>query len=138
MCMTLGGRVSEELFFGQITTGAQDDLQKITKIAFEICANYGMNERIGPVSYGGQKGQQEQFQKPFSEQTGQMLDAEVRKIITYVLPQAIIQMLDFSKFSYLYRDAHARTTKLLTDKKAEVEKIALLLLEKEVITRFVK
>jgi len=79
--MTLGGRVSEEIFFGQITTGAQDDLQKITKIAFEICANYGMNNAIGPVSYGGQKGQQEQFQKPFSEQTAQMLDAEVRKII---------------------------------------------------------
>ena len=53
------------------------------KIAFEICANYGMNDKIGPVSYGGSKGQQEQFQKPFSEQTGQMLDAEVRKIITY-------------------------------------------------------
>lgn len=82
--MTLGGRVSEELFFGQITTGAQDDLQKITKIAFEICANYGMNATIGPVSYGGAKGQQEQFQKPFSEKTGQMLDGEVRKLITYV------------------------------------------------------
>jgi AFG3 family protein len=84
MCMTLGGRVSEEIFFGQITTGAQDDLQKITKIAFEICANYGMNNAIGPVSYGGAKGQQEQFQKPFSEQTAQMLDAEVRKIIKCV------------------------------------------------------
>lgn len=82
--MTLGGRVSEEIFFGEITTGAQDDLQKITKIAFEICANYGMNSTIGPVSYGGQKGQQEQFQKPFSEQTGQMLDGEVRKLIKYV------------------------------------------------------
>lgn len=81
--MTLGGRVSEEIFFGEITTGAQDDLQKITRIAFEICANYGMNKTIGPVSYGGQK-EQESFQKPFSEQTGQMLDNEVRKLITYV------------------------------------------------------
>lgn len=82
--MTLGGRVSEEIFFGEITTGAQDDLQKITRIAFEICANYGMNDTIGPVSYGGKKGEAEQFQKPFSEKTGQLLDAEVRKMITYV------------------------------------------------------
>lgn len=96
--MTLGGRVSEELFFGEITTGAQDDLQKITKIAFEICANYGMNDTIGPVSYGGQQGQQEQFQKPFSEQTGQMLDAEVRKLIKYVTFQR-----DFA----ICLDAHA-------------------------------
>jgi AFG3 family protein len=50
MCMTLGGRCSEEIFFGKITTGAQDDLQKITKMAFEICANYGMDPSIGPIS----------------------------------------------------------------------------------------
>jgi AFG3 family protein len=50
MCMTLGGRCSEEIFFGKITTGAQDDLQKITKMAFEICANYGMDPAIGPIS----------------------------------------------------------------------------------------
>ncbi|KAF8337576.1 peptidase family M41-domain-containing protein [Cantharellus anzutake] len=114
MCMTLGGRVAEEIFFDEITTGAQDDLQKVTKLAFEVCANYGMNEVIGPVSYGGKRGETEQFQKPFSEQTGQLLDAEVRKMIT---------------------NAHKRTTELLTAKKAEVEIIAKLLLEKEVITR---
>jgi AFG3 family protein len=81
--MTLGGRVSEEIFFGtdQITTGAQDDLQKITRMAFEACANYGMNEVIGPVSYGGREGQREAWQKPFSEKTGEMLDNEVRKMI---------------------------------------------------------
>ena len=60
--MTLGGRVSEEIFFGMITTGAQDDLQKITKMAFEVCANYGMNPEIGPISYGRTDGQ-ESFQK---------------------------------------------------------------------------
>lgn len=86
--MTLGGRVSEEIFFGQenITTGAQDDLQKITKMAFEACANYGMNSVIGPVSYGGREGQKENFTKPFSEKTSEMLDFEVRKMITYVNP----------------------------------------------------
>jgi len=84
--MTLGGRVSEEIFFGleNITTGAQDDLQKITRMAFEACANYGMNTIIGPVSYGGREGQKESWTKPFSEKTGEMLDAEVRKMITYL------------------------------------------------------
>ncbi|EPQ60581.1 ATP-dependent metallopeptidase Hfl [Gloeophyllum trabeum ATCC 11539] len=116
ICMTLGGRVSEEIFFGHenITTGAQDDLQKITRMAFEACANYGMNDIIGPVSYGGREGQRESWQKPFSEKTGEMLDNEVRKMIT---------------------NCHRRTTELLTEHKEDVEKVAKLLLEKEVITR---
>ena len=86
ICMTLGGRVSEEIFFGteNITTGAQDDLQKITRLAFEACANYGMNDIIGPVSYGGSQGTKENWTKPFSERTAEMLDAEVRKMITLV------------------------------------------------------
>ncbi|KAG8969781.1 AAA ATPase afg3 [Tulasnella sp. 419] len=112
MCMTLGGRVSEEIFFNEITTGAQDDLQKITKMAFEVCANYGMNPVIGPVSYGKQ--QSDGFTKPFSEKTGEMLDAEVRKMIT---------------------NAYERTRQLLTDKRGDVEKVAQRLLEKEVLTR---
>lgn len=84
--MTLGGRVSEEIFFGaeNITTGAQDDLQKITRMAFEAVANYGMNTVVGPVSYGGAQASGESWQKPFSEKTGEMLDAEVRKMIVYV------------------------------------------------------
>lgn len=111
MCMTLGGRVSEEIFFGSITTGAQDDLSKITRTAFEICASYGMNSTLGPVSY---RIEQESMHKPFSEKTGEMLDAEVRKLIT---------------------EAHKRTTELLTKHKEDVRKVANLLLEKEVITR---
>ena len=80
--MTLGGRVSEEIFFGKdkITTGAQDDLQKITRMAFSAVASYGMSNVVGPVSYDQNKGQ-ESFTKPFSEKTGEMLDAEVRKMI---------------------------------------------------------
>ncbi|KDN40685.1 ATP-dependent metallopeptidase Hfl [Tilletiaria anomala UBC 951] len=111
MCMTLGGRVSEEIFFGRITTGAQDDLSKITRMAFEICSSYGMNETIGPVSY---RQEQESMHKPFSEQTASALDAEVKKMVL---------------------SAHKRTTELLTKYKAEVEKVAQLLLKKEVITR---
>ena len=82
--MTLGGRVSEEIFFGaeNITTGAQDDLQKITRMAFEAVANYGMNDVVGPVSYGGSQASAESWQKPFSEKTGEMLDLEVRKMVT--------------------------------------------------------
>ncbi|PWN51618.1 ATP-dependent metallopeptidase Hfl [Violaceomyces palustris] len=111
MCMTLGGRVSEEIFFDTITTGAQDDLSKITRMAFEICASYGMNSELGPVSY---RTEQESMHKPYSERTGEMLDFEVRKMVA---------------------EAHKRTTELLTKHKAEVEKVAKLLLEKEVITR---
>lgn len=112
--MTLGGRVAEEVFFGRITTGAQDDLQKITKMAFEVCANYGMNPDIGPISYGNKEQQGESFQKPFSEATAQRLDEAVRNMVN---------------------EAHRRTTELLTEKKEAVEKVAQLLLEKEVITR---
>jgi len=111
MCMTLGGRVSEELFFGRITTGAQDDLSKITRLAFEICASYGMNDKLGPVSY---RTEQESMHKPYSERTGELLDEQVRALVMEV---------------------HARTTKLLTEHKADVEKVAKLLLEREVITR---
>lgn len=114
MCMTLGGRVSEEIFFGRITTGAQDDLQRITKMAFEVCANYGMNSEIGPVSYGGREGSQEGFQKPFSEKTGEMIDREVRNMIT---------------------EAHRRTHELLESKRSLVEKVAQKLLVKEVLSR---
>ncbi|TXT13613.1 hypothetical protein VHUM_00980 [Vanrija humicola] len=114
MSMTLGGRVAEEIFFGSITTGAQDDLQKVTKWAFEVCANFGMNPDIGPISYGSNEQRQEGFQKPFSEATAQALDQAVRKMIT---------------------EAHKRTTELLTKHKDDVEKVAQLLLQKEVITR---
>ncbi|KAF7306808.1 ATP-dependent metallopeptidase [Mycena indigotica] len=116
ICMTLGGRVSEEIFFGSenITSGAQDDLQKITRMAFEACANFGMNEVIGPVSYGGDRGAKEGWTKPFSEKTAEMLDTEVRKMIT---------------------TAYDRTRQLLTKHREDVIKVAELLLEKENITR---
>ncbi|THV07659.1 ATP-dependent metallopeptidase Hfl [Dendrothele bispora CBS 962.96] len=116
ICVTLGGRVSEEIFFGHenITSGAQDDLQKITKYAFEACANYGMNPVIGPVSYGGDRGAKEGWNKPFSEKTAETLDTEVRKMIT---------------------NMHDRTRNLLSEHKEDVEKVAKLLLEKEVLTR---
>src|SRR5690606_16348519 len=81
MCMTLGGRVSEQIFFGSITTGAQDDLQKVTKMAYAQVVTYGMNPELGPVSYGNPGDAEQQFQKPYSEETARMIDGEVRKMI---------------------------------------------------------
>jgi len=83
-------------------------------MAFEACANYGMNEVIGPVSYGGREGAKEGWTKPFSEKTGELLDFEVRKMIT---------------------NAYDRTRTLLIEHREDVEKVAKLLLDKEVITR---
>merc|ERR1719502_1235520 len=68
MCMTLGGRVSEEIKFERITTGAQDDLQKVTRIAYQQVTNFGMNEKIGRLSFPQPDGQPE-FQKPYSDAT---------------------------------------------------------------------
>ena len=83
MCMTLGGRISEEIFFGveNITSGAKDDLDKITRMAYEACANYGMDKQIGPISYGGRDEIKEHWQKPFSEKTGELLDQRVHLMI---------------------------------------------------------
>ncbi|RUS32782.1 hypothetical protein BC938DRAFT_474302 [Jimgerdemannia flammicorona] len=113
MCMTLGGRVSEQIFFGTITTGAQDDLQKVTKMAYAQVATYGMNANVGPISYHNPN-EEQSFQKPYSEETGRMIDIEVRGMIT---------------------EAYKRTMQLLTDKRGEVEKVAQLLLSKEVLSR---
>jgi AFG3 family protein len=115
MCMTLGGRVSEEIFFEAITTGAHDDLQKVTKMAYAQVVAYGMNERIGNISYQSANDNKEpQFQKPYSEETGRMIDQEVRLMIS---------------------DAYKRTKDLLTEKRAEVEMVAQRLLSKEVLSR---
>ncbi len=111
VCMTLGGRAAEEIFFGKISTGASNDLQQITKIAYSMITVYGMNEKIGNVSYYDPS-QENQFTKPFSEETGKLIDEEVRKLIEV---------------------AYVRTKALLTEKKDAVELLAKQLLEKEVL-----
>jgi cell division protease FtsH len=73
ICMTLGGRAAEEIFFGKISTGASNDLQQITKMAYSMVAVYGMNDKVGNVSYHDPS-QENTFQKPFSEETGKMID----------------------------------------------------------------
>ncbi|ALD20177.1 ATP-dependent zinc metalloprotease FtsH [Hymenobacter sp. DG25A] len=113
MCMALGGRAAEELVFGKISTGALSDLERITKMAYSIVTMYGMNAKLGNVSFYDSKGQNEYgFSKPYSEATSQMIDEEVRTII---------------------ENAYIRTKELLTERRHELEIIAKELLEKEVL-----
>ncbi|MEP6674241.1 MAG: ATP-dependent zinc metalloprotease FtsH [Ferruginibacter sp.] len=111
IAMTLGGRASEDIFFGKISTGASNDLQQITKIAYSMVTVYGMNDKVGNISYYDPN-QENVFTKPFSEETGKIIDEEVRKII------------DIS---------YERTKKLLIEKRNEVEMLAKELLKREVL-----
>ncbi len=111
ICMTLGGRASEEIFFGKISTGASNDLQQVTKIAYSMVTVYGMNDKIGNISYYD-PAQENYFTKPYSEETGKIIDHEVRELID---------------------GAYEKTKKLLLEKRAEVEKLAKELLVKEVL-----
>ena len=112
MGMTLGGRAAEELVFGKISTGALSDLERVTKMAYSIVTVYGMNDKIGNVSFYDSKQSEYSFSKPYSEATAETIDEEVRKIIS---------------FSY------DRVKKLLKSKKKELEIVAKELLEKEII-----
>ena len=112
MCVTLGGRAAEEIVFGKISTGAQNDLERITKLAYSMVTVYGMNDKLGNISYYDSKGSDYQFNKPYSETTAREIDEEVRKIIA---------------------EAYARTKKLLTSKKDKLAILAEQLLKKEVL-----
>jgi AFG3 family protein len=111
ICMTLGGRASEELNFGKISTGAQNDLQQITRIAYSMVTVYGMNDKIGNISFYDPQAENT-FTKPYSEETSRMIDEEVRKLID---------------------KAYEATKHLLTLKSREVELLAEALLLKEVL-----
>lgn len=111
ICMTLGGRAAEEIFFGKISTGASNDLQQITKTAYSMITVYGMNEKLGNISYYDPTAENT-FTKPFSEETGKLIDEEVRKMIEL---------------------AYIRTKALLVDKKEQLETLAKELLTKEVL-----
>lgn len=111
ICMTLGGRASEEIFFSKISTGAQNDLQQITRIAYSMVTVYGMNDKIGNISFYDPQ-QENSFTKPYSDETARLIDDEVRKLIDL---------------------AYEKTKQLLIDKKGDVEKLANALLEREVL-----
>ena len=112
VCMALAGRAAEEIFFGRVTTGASDDLRRVTDLVYQTIQIYGMNERVGqlafpkdPNAYPGDK--------PYSDATAQAMDEEARIIVDA---------------------AYQRTLDLLREKKPELQKVAELLLETETIT----
>ena len=109
MAMALGGRVAEEVMLGRISTGAQNDLERVTRMAYSQIALYGMNEKIGLLSYPPEDGR---IDKPYSEDTARVIDTEVRALVDR---------------SYI------RTKQLMIEKKDLVEKMAQALLEKEVL-----
>ncbi|CAE7775076.1 FTSH10 [Symbiodinium pilosum] len=80
IAVSLGGRAAEELFVGKISTGASDDLDKVTKMAHAMVAIYGMSDKIGLLNFG-QNDASSQFYKPYSEATGQMIDKETREVV---------------------------------------------------------
>lgn len=112
MCMALGGRAAEEVVFGKISTGAQNDLERITKMAYGMVTVYGMNEKLGNISYYDSQQSDYNFSKPYSEATAQTIDEEVRNIIKH---------------------AYERTKALLIEKREALELIAKELLDKEIL-----
>jgi cell division protease FtsH len=112
---TLGGRASEEVVFGKISTGALNDLEKVTKQAYAMVVYFGLNKEIGNVSYYDSTGQQEySFSKPYSEATAQLIDIEIKKII---------------------EQAYSRAKEILSENRDKLEELASILLKKEVIFR---
>ena len=113
MCAALGGRAAEEVVFGEVSTGALNDLEKVTKQAYAMVAYYGLNKKIGNLSYYDSSGQQEySFGKPFSEKTGEIIDQEI---------------------STLVEKAYKRSKEILTEHREQLEALAKRLIEKEVL-----
>jgi cell division protease FtsH len=112
MCMTFGGRAAEEVVFGKISTGAQNDLDQVTKMAYSMVAIFGMNNHVGQLSFYGM--QNDSFMKPYSEETASMIDEEVRRLVSA---------------------QYDRAKQLLLDKRQELETLASRLLEKEVLLK---
>ena len=113
MCSLIGGRVAEEIVNGQPSTGALNDLERLTKSAYAMVVYYGMSERVGTVSYYDSTGSRGyELGKPYSEKTAELIDEEVKSLINRI---------------------HDRTYKILMDNKDKFLELAALLLEKEVI-----
>ncbi len=113
MCSALGGRAAEELIFGRVSSGAQNDLEKVTKQAYAMVSIFGMSEKVGNVSYYDSSGQSDySFTKPYSEKTAELIDEEVKILID---------------------GQYVRALKVLKDNKEGHSQLANLLLEREVI-----
>jgi ATP-dependent metalloprotease FtsH len=115
MCAALGGRAAEEIMFGKVSTGALSDLEKVTKQAYAMVSIYGLNSKIGNISFYDSSGQSDySFSKPYSEKTAEMIDEEVRILV---------------------ETSYQRTLKILAENKDKLVLLAEALLEKEVIFR---
>ncbi|MGC8802435.1 MAG: ATP-dependent zinc metalloprotease FtsH [Bacteroidales bacterium] len=113
MCATLGGRAAEEVVFGKVSTGALNDLERVTKQAYAMVAYFGMSDKIGNISYYDSTGQTEfTFSKPYSEKTAELIDEEAKKIV---------------------ETQYERAKKILLENKEGLDRLAQKLLEKEVI-----
>jgi ATP-dependent metalloprotease FtsH len=112
MCATLGGRAAEQVVFGNISTGALSDLERVTKQAQAMVSIYGLNENIGNISYYDSSGQESYFGKPYSEDTARRIDAEISKTIEAQYQRAI---------------------QILNDNRDKLDRLAEILIEKEVI-----
>ncbi|XWS55647.1 hypothetical protein CRYUN_Cryun09bG0019100 [Craigia yunnanensis] len=110
-CMTLGGRAAEQVLLGKISTGAQNDLEKVTKMTYAQVAVYGFSDKVGLLSFP-QKESAFEMTKPYSNKTGAIIDSEVREWVG---------------------KAYERTMQLIEEHKEHVAQIAELLLEKEVL-----
>jgi AFG3 family protein len=112
VCKALAGRAAEDVFFGKVTTGASDDLKRVTQLVYSTIQTYGMNSKVGQLAYpqndDGMPGD-----KPYSDSTAEAMDDEARAIV---------------------HAAYIRTVELIREHKEDVEKVAQLLLEKETIT----
>jgi cell division protease FtsH len=112
MCMTFGGRAAERIVFDKISTGAQSDLDQVTKMAYSMISIYGMNSKVGNVSFYGMS--QDQFTKPYSDNTATLIDDEVRKLV---------------------ESQYERAQELLKKHREELNLIASHLLEREVLLK---
>jgi AFG3 family protein len=113
MCSALGGRASEEINFGKISTGALNDLEKVTKQAYAMVSYFGMSPKVGNISFFDSQGRYEySFNKPYSEKTSELIDAEAKKLV---------------------EDQYERAKKILSENKEGLKQLSELLLEKEVI-----
>jgi cell division protease FtsH len=117
LCVLLGGRMAEQLIFDEVTTGAQDDLSKATQIAHKMVCEYGMSDRLGPITY--RKKSEELFLgrelgegQNYSDQTAQVIDEEVKRLIA---------------------DSQERVKKILVENRSALETLAKTLVEKEVL-----
>lgn len=116
LCAALGGRAAEDLIFGEISSGALDDLEKVTKQAYAMVAFYGLDEKLGPISFYDSTGQYEQsLQKPYSEATAQLIDEEVRQLVDSAYQRAKSVLLK-------HRDGLSALAELLLEKEVAVKK----------------